>query len=60
MIFFILIIFVNYILSFSLVRLRTIWLSACAHIEYSSCSCAEDVTITNGIIKISDWNETGV
>ena len=56
MIFFILILFVNYILSFSLVRLRIIWLSARAgaHIEYSSSSRAEDVTITNVIIKTPD------
>ena len=62
MIFFILSFFVGYILSFDLVRLRTIRLSAraCAHIE---CRCsrsdAGDVTITNVIIKTpdrkSDW-----
>ena len=52
--FFILLFFVGYILSFALVRLRTIRLSARegAHIE---CRCsrsrAEDVTITNVIIK---------
>ena len=58
--FFILSFFVGYILSFGLVRLRTIRLSerAGAHIEYSSRSCAEDVTITNVIIETPDrkWN----
>ena len=49
--------FVGYILSFGLVRLRTIRLSARvgAHIE---CRCSrsrgEDVTITDVIIKNSD------
>ena len=54
--FFILSFFVGYILSFGLVRLRTIRLSvrAGAHIEYSSRSLAEDVTITNVIIKTPD------
>ena len=48
--------FVAYILSFGLVRLRTIWLSARkrAHIEYSSRSRVEDVTITHVIIKSPD------
>ena len=48
--------FVGYILSFGLVRFRTIQLSARtgAHIEYSPRSCAEDVTITNVIIKTPD------
>ena len=49
--------FVSYILSFGLVRLWTIRLSARAgaHIGYScSRSCAEDVTITNVIIKHPD------
>ena len=47
---------VGYILSFDLVRLRTIRLSACAgaHTEYSSRSRVEDVTITNVIIKTPD------
>ena len=56
MIFFILSFFVGYILSFGLVRLRTIRLSARAgaHIECSSRSRAEDVTITNVIIKTPD------
>ena len=51
-IFFILSFFVGYIL-FGLVRLRTIRLSAraSAHIECSSRSCVEDVTITNFIQK---------
>ena len=54
--FFILSFFIGYILSFSLVRLRTIWLCARAggHIECSSCSRAEYVTITNVIIKTPD------
>ena len=58
---FLLIIFVNYILSFGLVGLWTIRLSAHAgaHIEYSSRSHAEDMTITNVIIKTPnrkwDW-----
>ena len=54
MIVFILSFFVGYILSFGLVRLRTIRLSARAgaHIECRcSSSCAKDVTITNVIIK---------
>ena len=59
--FFILSFFVGYILSFGLVRLRTIRFSARAgaHIECRcSCSRAEDVTITNVIIKTPDrkWN----
>ena len=58
MIFFILSFFIGYILSFGLVRLRTIWLSARAHIEYSSCLHAEDVTITDVMIKTPDG--TGV
>ena len=55
--FFILSFFVGYILSFCLVRLRTVRLSARAgaHIE---CRCSrsrtEDVTITNVIIKTPD------
>ena len=55
-IFFILSFFIGYILSFGLVRLRTIQLSAHAgaHIECSSCSHAEDVTIANVIIKTPD------
>ena len=56
-IFFILSFFVGYILSFGLVRLRTIRLSACAgtHIEHRcSCSWMEDVKITGVIIKIPD------
>ena len=56
-IFFILSFFIGYILSFGLVRLRTIWLSARvgAHIERRcSCSCWEDMTITDVIIKT--WN----
>ena len=54
--FFLLIIFVNYILSFGLVGLWTIRLSAGAgaHIEDSSRSCVEDMTITNVIIKTPD------
>ena len=56
MIFFILSFFVGYILSFGLVRLRTIRLSAHAgaHNECSSRSHTEDVTITNVIIKTPD------
>ena len=57
MIFFILSFFVGYILSFGLVRLRTIRLSARAgaHIEFRcSRSSAEDVTITDVIIKTPD------
>ena len=57
MIFFILSFFVGYILSFGLVRPRTIRLSARvgAHIECRcSRSCAEDVTITNVIRKTPD------
>ena len=55
--FFILSFFVGYILSFSLVRLRTIRLSARAgaHIE---CRCSrshvEDMTITDVILKTPD------
>ena len=54
--FFILSFFVGYILTFGLVRLRTIWLSACAgaHIECSSRLHAENVTIIDVIIKIPD------
>ena len=54
--FFILSFFVGYILSFGLVRLWTIQHSARAgaHIEYSSRSPGEDVTITNVIIKPPD------
>ena len=58
-IFFILSFFVGYILSFGLVRLRTIRLSARVgtHIE---CRCSrshgEDVTITDVIIKNPDRN----
>ena len=55
--FFILSFFVGYILSFDLVRLRTIRLSARsgAHIECRcSVPCTEDVTITNVIIKTPD------
>ena len=67
-IFFILSFFVGYILSFGLVRLRTVWLSAGAgagaHTECSSRSRAEDVTITNVIIKITgrkwDWGVNDV
>ena len=62
-IFFILSFFVGYILSFGLVRLRTIRLSAraSAHIECRcSYSCAEDVTITNVIIKTPDRKCAGV
>ena len=57
MIFFILSFFVGYILSFGLVRLRTIRLSSRAgtHIERRcSCSHMEDVTITDVIIKTPD------
>ena len=49
--------FVGYIVSFGLVRLRTVRLSARegAHIECRcSHSSAEDVTITNVIIKTPD------
>ena len=55
-IFFILSFFFGYILSFGLVRLRTIRLSARAgaHIKCSSRSCAEDVSIINVIIKTPD------
>ena len=56
-IFFILSFFVGYISSFGLVRLRTIRLSARvgAHIERRcSCSCGEEVTITDVIIKTLD------
>ena len=55
--FFYIIIFVGYIFSFGLVKLRTIRLSAQvgAHIERRcSRSCREDVTITDVIIKIPD------
>ena len=61
--FFILSFFVGYILSFGFVRLRTIRLSARedAHIECRcSRSCAEDVTITDVIIKTPDRKWTGV
>ena len=61
--FFILSFFVGYILSFGLVRLRTIWLSALAgsHIECRCLrSCAEDVTITNIMIKPPDWGANDV
>ena len=58
MIFLYLSFFVNYILSFGLVGLWTIQLSAGAgagaHIEYSSCSHAVDMIITNVIIKTPD------
>ena len=57
MFFFILSFFVGYILSFGLVWLRTIWLSARAgaHIERRcSRSLGEDVTITDVIIKTPD------
>ena len=57
MIFFILSFFVGYILSFGLVRLRTIRLGTCTgtHIErMCSCSRTEDVTITDFIIKTPD------
>ena len=58
------IIFVNYILSFGLVGLGTIRLSAGVHIEYSSRSCAEDMTITNDIINTPhrkwDWGANDV
>ena len=56
-IFFILSFFVGYILSFGFVRLRTIRLCARAgtHIErWCSRSCAEDMTITDVIIKTPD------
>ena len=56
-IFFILSFFIGYILSFSLVRLRTIRLCARvgAYIERRcSHSCGEDVTITDVIIKTPD------
>ena len=62
MIFFILSFFVGYILSFGLVRLRTIRLSARvgAHIERRcSRSRGEDVTITDVIIKTRIENVTG-
>ena len=55
--FFILSFFVGYILSFGLVRLRTIGLSVRvgAHIECRcSRSCGEDVTITDVKIKTPD------
>ena len=58
-IFFILSFFVGYILSFGLIRLRTIRLSAWveAHIERRcSCSHREDVTITDVIIKTPAWD----
>ena len=54
---FILSFFIGYILSFGLVRLRTIQLSARvgAHIERRcSRSCWEDMTITDVIIKTPD------
>ena len=53
----------GYILSFGLVRLRTIRLSARAgaHIEIRcSRSCVEDVTITDVIIKTPHENGTGM
>ena len=55
--FFLLILFINYILSSGLVGLWTIRLSADAgaHIEYSLGSHAEDTTITNVKIKTPDW-----
>ena len=62
MIFFILSFFVGYILSFGLVRLRTIRLSAWvgAHIERRcSCSHGEDMTITDVLIKTPDRKWTG-
>ena len=66
-IFFILSYFVVYVLSFGLVRLRTIRLSARAgaHIEcWCSRSCAEDVTITGVMIKTPgrkwDWGVNDV
>ena len=59
-IFFILSFFVGYILSFGMVRLRTIRFCAHAwtHIECSSRLRVEDVTITNVLIKTPDskWN----
>ena len=61
-IFFILSFFVRYILSFGLVRLRTIRLSArvVAHIERRcSRSFGEDVTITDVIVKTPDRKWTG-
>ena len=64
--FFLLIIFVNYILSFGLVGLWTTRLSAGAgaHIEYSSRSRTEDMTISNVIIKPQigkcDWGVNDV
>ena len=61
--FFILPFFVGYILSFGLVRLRTIRLRARAgaYIECSSRLRTEDVTITNVIIKTPDrkWDWGG-
>ena len=59
---FLFIIFVNNVLSFGLVGLWTIRLSACAgaHIGYSSRSRAEDMTITNVIIKPQIGNGTAV
>ena len=65
MIFFILSFFVGYILSLGLVRLRNIRFSARAgaHIECSSRSCAEDVTIRD-VIKAPvgkwDWDTNDV
>ena len=52
----------GYILSFVLVRIRTIRLSARlgAHIEFRcSRSRGQDITVTNVIIKTLDRNETG-
>ena len=63
MFFFILSSFVGYILSFGLVRLRTVRLSALSgsHSEFRcSRSCAEDVTLTNVIIKTPGRKWTGV
>ena len=59
---FILSFFVCYILSFGLVRLSNIRFSARAgaHIQCSSRSHVEDVTITNVIIKPPDRKWTGV
>ena len=63
MIFFILSFFVGYILSFGLVRLRIIRLSARAgtHIDPGdSRSRTEDVAITDVIIKTPEKNWTGM
>ena len=62
MIYFILSFFVGFILSFGLVKLRTIRLSAHAGIHNerrSSRSRAEDVIITDVIIKTQIGNELG-